>query len=146
MHSYNHCSMIRDKRILLVEDDIIDMKTIQRILKKNLQLENELVMCKNGEEALKWLNQNEQDLPGLILLDLNMPRMNGLELLQIIKQHQLYKLIPTVILTTSADPSDRLRSYDLNVAGYMLKSVDHNQFIEKISSIKKYWEHSELAY
>ena len=78
--------------------------------------------------------------------DLNMPRMNGLEFLSIIKEHERFKLIPIVVLTTSADERDRINSFKLNVAGYMIKPIDYNQFINMMTSIKNYWENSQLAY
>ena len=137
--------MKQDKTILLVEDDLVDAKIIQRLFKK-LQVTNELTICDNGEIALQWLEDNKHNLPGLILLDLNMPRMNGLEFLKVIKNDELFKLIPTVVLTTSADPSDKKTSYEQQVAGYMLKSVNHDDFVKTIERIKSYWENCELAY
>lgn len=134
-----------NKNILLVEDDRIDAITVKRVFKK-LDITNPLIICENGEEALSWLEEPDNELPGLILLDLNMPRMGGLEFLKILKKKEKYQMIPVVILTTSADPNDRKESFKNAASGYMLKSVDHKEFIETFSCIKNYWKISELAY
>ncbi len=133
------------KPILLVEDDLVDAMTVKKVLKE-LCVTNPLVLCKNGEEALEWLQNNRNNLPGIILLDLNMPKMNGLEFLRIIKGDDSLKIIPVVVLTTSEDHHDKLESYKLSIAGYMLKSFDYNRFIDVMKSIKLYWETSELSY
>ena len=137
--------MKSDKTILLVEDDYVDTITFKRVLKK-LEVHNPVVICNNGEEALNWLNLNKTDLPGLIFLDLNMPKMNGIEFLDIVKQDETLKIVPVIVLTTSSDPSDRLESFRRCVAGYMVKSVDYNEFAETISCVKTYWRTSQLAY
>lgn len=142
----NNSFMVKDlKPILLVEDDLVDAMTVKKVLKE-LKVTNPLILCKNGEEALEWLQSNRSELPGIILLDLNMPKMNGLEFLRVIKADDAFKIIPVVVLTTSEDHHDKLESYKLSIAGYMLKSFDYNRFIDVMKSIKAYWETSELSY
>lgn len=137
--------MINNKSILLIEDDLVDSMTIKKVLKK-LDVNRPLDLCKNGEEGLAFLEARVNNLPGLILLDLNMPKMNGLEFLKKIKSHPKFKLIPVVVLTTSDDHNDKLESYKHSIAGYMLKSFDYARFIEVMRSIKDYWERNELSY
>ena len=137
--------MLNQKSILLIEDDLVDAMTIKKVLKK-LEVSCPLNLCKNGEEGIEFLESHTEDLPGLILLDLNMPKMNGLEFLKKIKSHPKFKLIPVVILTTSDDYNDKLESYKLSIAGYMLKSFDYAKFIDAMRSLKDYWEVSELSY
>ena len=137
--------MRNNKSILLIEDDMVDAMTIKKVLKK-LNVERPLDLCKNGEEGLAFLNAHSQELPGLILLDLNMPKMNGLEFLEKVKSHPKFKLIPVVVLTTSDDHNDKLETYKYSVAGYMLKSFDYDRFIEVMRSLKDYWDVSELSY
>lgn len=129
--------------ILLVEDDKIDALTIQRALKE-LKILNPVVICENGLEALNFLNDKEKLLPGIILLDLNMPKMNGIEFLEHRQNNKTLKLIPTVVLTTSKDEQNKVESFNLGVAGYMIKPVDYMQFVEVIKTINLYWTLSEL--
>lgn len=124
---------------------MVDAMTIKKVLKK-LDVNRPLNLCKNGEEGLAFLHANSSELPGLILLDLNMPKMNGIEFLEQVKSHPKFKLIPIVVLTTSDDHNDKLETYKYSVAGYMLKSFDYAKFIEVMRSLKDYWEQSELSY
>ncbi len=135
---------LRSKRpILLVEDDDIDRKTVERALRE-IRVTNRLVTVGNGEEALDYLRDTATEPPGIILLDLNMPRMGGLEFLKVAKHDPALKRIPVVVLTTSADERDRVDSFNLGVAGYMLKPVDYMQFVEVVKAIDLYWTLSEL--
>ncbi|MBC8508542.1 MAG: response regulator [Chloroflexi bacterium] len=129
--------------ILLVEDDQVDVMTVKRALRE-LRVANPLHTAGNGEEALAFLRSPEHELPGIILLDLNMPRMNGIEFLRIAKQDDGLKKIPIVVLTTSAEEQDRVQSFKLGVAGYMLKPVDYRQFVDVVRTIDLYWTLSEL--
>ena len=129
--------------ILLVEDDRIDAMTVKRALRE-LNIKNPLHLVGNGEEALEFLRDIQKEKPGLILLDLNMPKMNGIEFLKIIKKDALLKMIPVVVLTTSREDQDRLESFNLSVAGYMIKPVDYVQFVELMKTIHLYWMLSEL--
>lgn len=128
--------------ILLVEDDQVDAMSVRRALRE-LKVGNPLIHKEDGEAALKWL-QEAPERPLLILLDLNMPIMNGLEFLQAVKGLPALRRIPVVVLTTSADEQDKARSFDLGVAGYMKKPVDYRQFVEAMRVIDLYWTLSEL--
>lgn len=131
------------KAILLVEDDEVDAMTVRRALKE-LHVNNPLARAENGEEALAYLRQPGQDMPCIILLDLNMPVMGGIEFLQVIKQDPMLKRIPVVVLTTSEEQQDKVSSFDLGVAGYIRKPVDYQQFVEAVRAIDAYWTLSEL--
>ena len=129
--------------ILLVEDDTVDVMTVKRAL-KDLNIKNQLVSTANGEEALEYLKNNGNGKPYIILLDLNMPKMNGLEFLQIIKADESLKKIPVVVLTTSSQQQDIAESFKFSVAGYIVKSVDYKEFKEAINTINVYWTLSKL--
>lgn len=129
--------------ILLVEDDRVDVMTVKRALKE-LKVTNKLFTGSNGEEALKYLRNDKNQKPCLILLDLNMPKMNGIEFLKIVKKDDVLKSIPIVVLTTSKEEQDRIQTFDLSVAGYMTKPVDYLKFVETIKTIQHYWILSEL--
>ncbi|MCH8904110.1 MAG: response regulator [Bacteroidetes bacterium] len=135
--------MISKRSILLVEDDKVDALTVERAM-KDLNITNKLYNVGNGEEALEFLHDKNIENPGIILLDINMPKMNGIEFLEIIKKDEELRRIPVIILTTSKDDQDRLNSFNLSVAGYMVKPVDYLQFVEIVRTIKLYWTLSEL--
>jgi CheY-like chemotaxis protein len=134
---------ITDKPILLVEDDQVDVMTVKRALKE-INVTNPVVNLENGEEALKYLRDPESEKPCIILLDLNMPIMNGIEFLQVMKHDAQLKRIPVVVLTTSEEEQDKINSFDLGVAGYMAKPVDYRQFVEVMRTINAYWTISEV--
>jgi len=129
------------KTILLVEDDHVDAMTVERAL-KDVHVTNPLHVVTDGGAALEYLKTN--DAPCLILLDLNMPGMNGIEFLQAVKSNDTTRSIPVVVLTTSEDEQDKIKSFDLSVAGYMVKPVDYNRFVEIMRTIDLYWTLSEL--
>ncbi len=129
-------------QILLVEDDQVDSMTVRRAL-RDLKDGHGLTVKSNGEEALAYLREPGTVPPGLILLDINMPRMNGIEFLRIIKQDERLKKIPVVVLTTSNDEQDRMHSFNLGVAGYMLKPVIYDNFVEVMKTILLYWNTSQ---
>lgn len=131
------------KPILLIEDDLIDRMTVERALKE-IRVTNRLDSVGNGEEALDFLRDPTNEKPGIILLDLNMPKMNGIDFLKVAKQDPALKRIPVIVLTTSKDERDRVDSFNLGVAGYMLKPVDYMQFVEVVKAIDLYWTLSEL--
>jgi CheY-like chemotaxis protein len=135
--------MRSSKPILLVEDDNVDVMTVKRAL-KDLDITNQLVSTANGEEALEYLKNNGNKKPCIILLDLNMPKMNGIEFLQIVKADDTLKKIPVIVLTTSSQQQDIVESFELSVAGYVVKSVDYAEFTESISTINLYWTLSKL--
>jgi len=133
-----------NKSILLVEDDVVDRMTVERALKE-IHVLNPLHIVENGEAALEFLRDPANEKPGIILLDLNMPKMNGIEFLQVVKNDDAFKRIPVIVLTTSKDEQDRVNTFDLGVAGYMIKPVDYLQFVEVVRAIDLYWTLSELS-
>jgi CheY-like chemotaxis protein len=128
--------------ILLIEDDSVDAMTVKRALKE-LRVANPLGHVENGEEGLAYLHDAENEQPCLILLDLNMPVMNGIEFLHAIKSLPEFKRIPVIALTTSDEQEDKMESFELGVAGYMRKPVEYQQFVEIIRTIDAYWTISE---
>jgi CheY-like chemotaxis protein len=134
---------VKSKPILLVEDDQIDMMTVRRALTE-LHVGNRLEHVEHGEAALAYLRDETRDRPCLILLDLNMPVMNGIEFLRAVKGDEAMRRIPVVVLTTSEEQEDKLESFNLGVAGYMRKPVDYKQFVETIRTIDAYWTVSEM--
>jgi CheY-like chemotaxis protein len=131
------------KPILLVEDDQVDAMTVKRAL-KDLNVTNRLVHTSDGEEALEHLRDGSNKNPCVILLDLNMPKMNGIELLKIVKDDDVLKKIPVVVLTTSQDTQDKVETFGLSVAGYIVKPADYKKFVEAMRTINLYWTLSEL--
>jgi CheY-like chemotaxis protein len=130
--------MTPEQHILLVEDDDIDAMTVQRTLKQ-LGAPNPLVRATDGERALALLRDPARPRPGLILLDLNMPRMDGIEFVAEIKKDPALRLIPVVVLTTSSEEGDRIAAFNQSVAGYMVKPVDYPQFVAVMGLIRDYW-------
>lgn len=134
---------VLNRPLLLVEDDRVDVMTIKRAFKE-IHVVNPITHVENGEEALAHLREAGNEKPCLILLDLNMPVMNGIEFLEVIKQDEELKRIPVIVLTTSEEQQDKLNSFNLGVAGYMAKPVDYRQFVEVMRSIDMYWTISEM--
>ena len=139
----------RTINILLVEDDEVDILNVERAFKKN-NITNPLYVAGNGLEALDMLrgfNRQPPVIPAhrrLVLLDLNMPRMNGIEFLQALRADPILKPIPVVVLTTSEEEQDRVEACQLNVAGYMLKPVQFSEFVEMMAVLNKYWMLSKM--
>ncbi len=131
------------KPVLLVEDDYVDAMTVKRAF-NDLKVTNPLIHKLNGEEALEYLRGEGNQKPCVILLDLNMPKMNGIEFLKIAKADDELKKIPVVVLTTSKSDEDRVETFGLSVAGYMIKPTDYIKFMETIRVIDLYWTLSEL--
>jgi CheY-like chemotaxis protein len=135
--------------ILLVEDDEVDILNVKRAFKKN-NITNPLYFAGNGLEALEMLRGVDKqpsvipEYRRLILLDLNMPRMNGIEFLQELRADPRLKSIPVVVLTTSAAEQDRVEASQLNVAGYLLKPVQFSEFVELTAVLNKYWMLSKM--
>jgi CheY-like chemotaxis protein len=129
--------------ILLVEDDLVDAMTVKRAVEE-LKVVNPLITRINGEEALEYLNNGDNKKPCVILLDLNMPKMGGIEFLRIARADDNLKRIPVIVLTTSREDSDKTESFNLGVAGYIIKSIDYRKFVEAVKIIDLYWSLSEL--
>jgi len=130
--------------VLLVEDDEIDAMNVRRAFQKN-RIANPLYVAGDGIEALEALRAGRvPEERRLILLDLNMPRMNGLEFLREVRNDPRLRAATVVVLTTSDDDRDRVEAYNLNVAGYILKPVTFENFCEAMSTLNKYWTLVEL--
>jgi CheY-like chemotaxis protein len=130
--------------ILLVEDDEVDVLNVRRAFKKN-NITNPLFVAGNGVEALEHLRSGR--IPRerrIVLLDLNMPQMNGIEFLRALRADPELSTTPVVVLTTSNDERDRIEAYHLNVAGYLVKPVTFSNFCEVMTTLNKYWALVEL--
>ena len=136
--------MQSSKPILLVEDDDVDVMTVQRAI-KDLKITNQLVNTANGEEALEYLKDENNKKPCFILLDLNMPKMNGTEFLKIVKADEVLKKIPVIVLTTSRAEQDIVESFRLGATGYIVKSIDYKKSAETIMAIDLCLSSSELS-
>ena len=136
--------MMRNLRsILLVEDDSVDAMTVKRAFGE-LKVKNELIRAINGEAALNYLREHLDQKPCVILLDLNMPKMNGIEFLKVMKADDELRPIPVVVLTTSKDDRDKMESFKACVAGYIVKPVDYRKFVEAMKILNLYWTLSEI--
>jgi len=130
--------------ILLVEDDEVDVMNVRRAFERN-NVSNPLFVAGNGLEGLAMLRGDK--LPKerrLVLLDLNMPKMNGIEFLQALRADPELSATPVVVLTTSNDDQDKIDAYNLNVAGYLLKPVTFSNFCERMATLNKYWTLVEM--
>jgi len=130
------------KPILLVEDDNVDAMTVKRAV-KDLRLPNPVIHLYNGEEAVNYLCDDNSEKPFVVLLDLNMPKMSGLEFLKIVKANDELRPIPVIVLTTSKEKHDVMDSFEHGAAGYMIKPVDYKRFTDVINTIISYWNLSE---
>jgi hypothetical protein len=139
----------RPINVLLVEDDEVDVMNVQRAFKRN-NITNPLYVAHNGLDALQMLRGEGVQEPAIpddrrmILLDINMPKMNGIEFLQELRQDETLKSTPVVVLTTSDADQDRLNAYRLNVAGYILKPVTFATFSDVIAALNRYWALCEI--
>jgi CheY-like chemotaxis protein len=130
--------MRSSKPILLVEDDRLDAMIVKRAL-NDLKVTNKLVHTTNGEEALEYIRNKENEKPCLVLLDLNMPKTNGVEFLRIVKADEVLKRTPVVVLTASTEEQDVIDTFKLSVAGYIVKPVDYMKFVEAMRTVTLYW-------
>lgn len=131
------------KPVLLIEDDTIDAMTVKKAA-KDLNVANPLVHVFNGEEALEYLRNEANHKPCVILLDLNMPRMNGIEFLKIIKATPVLQCIPVIALTTSKSDFDKIQCFDHGVAGYIVKPTHYDEFVKAFKVLDLYWSLNEL--
>ena len=130
--------------IVLVEDDDIDVMNVQRAFER-AQIRAPVLRAADGVEALELLrNPATPAARRLVLLDLNLPRMNGLEFLRELRGDPLLRRTPVVVLTTSDDAQDKQLAFDMNVAGYLVKPVVFSSFVELMSSLYRYWTQAEL--
>ncbi len=130
------------KPILLLEDDLVDQESVKRAF-KTLCIANPLAIANNGEEGLAQLRNKANRLPCLVLLDLKMPRMGGIEFLDKIKKDEQLKQIPVVMFTSSKEEQEKIASFKLGVAGFIVKPSVQEQFLEAIRTIDLYWTLSE---
>ncbi len=126
--------------ILLVEDNPMDVDLTLRALKKR-RLVNEIHVARDGEEALAWIPRWEagEPRPAVVLLDLKLPRVDGLEVLRQYKQHPVLRVLPVVVLTTSADSGDVQSAYALGANSYLVKPVEFEKFVDLSETIDLYW-------
>ena len=125
--------------ILLVEDDQVDVMNVKRAFDKN-RIGNPLYVAEDGIRALETLRSSAMPRERrIVLLDLNMPRMNGIEFLKELRADPDLHMTPVVVLTTSDDERDKINAYNLNVAGYLLKPVTFANFVEVMAALNKYW-------
>lgn len=128
--------------ILFIEDDMIERMKFERTVSK-LGFENKIIEASNGEEALHILEEKDV-VPNIIFLDLNMPRISGLEFLQKLKSDDRLKFIPTIVLTTSNNHKDVLECYRIGIAGYILKPLKYDDYVNKIDKVLSYWNINQL--
>lgn len=136
--------------ILLVEDNPADVELTLRAFKRR-KLSNPVAVARDGEEALDYVHRRgrfaaDAPLPGVILLDLRLPKVDGLEVLREFKTHPVYRNIPVVVLTTSAEDRDIKRSYELGAASYIVKPVEFEKFLEVVERIDLYWMLTNVPY
>ena len=134
-----------DKVILLVEDNADDEALTLRALKKN-NIHNDVVVARDGVEALdylfgtgKYAGRDVSQLPSVTLLDLKLPKIDGLEVLEKVRANELTRLLPVVILTSSKEEQDLINGYKLGANSYIRKPVDFSQFIEAVRQLGLYW-------
>lgn len=137
--------MLNHVEVLLVEDNVHDAEMTIRALKK-VNLANNLVHVKDGEEALEFIyargrfsDRQPSDVPKVILLDIKMPKVDGIEVLKQLKAHETSKSIPVVIMTSSKEEQDIISSYQLGVNSYVVKPVDFEGFARAVSQLGMYW-------
>ena len=145
LHYFNESMMSEKKIILIVEDNPDDELLTLTALKDN-NIKNDVVVAHDGEEALEYLfmtgkfkDRDSNVFPQVILLDLKLPKVDGLEVLQKIRSHNLTKLMPVVILTSSKEEADLMKSYQLGANSYIRKPVDFEQFTQAIKTLGLYW-------
>jgi len=129
-------------QILLIEDDTIEVMKFVKVT-DNIGLKHEIIETRNGEEALKFLN-NAKQLPDIVVLDLNMPKINGIEFLSTLKKSKKLKHIPAIILTTSNNPKDIFECYKIGIAGYIIKPLKYEDYVVSVENILNYWSNNEL--
>ncbi|MEL1240886.1 response regulator [Flavobacterium flavipallidum] len=134
--------MSRSLNILLIEDDAIEVMKFNRVI-KTLEYNHKVIEANNGEVALDILKVKEV-IPDIIVLDLNMPKINGIEFLGILKKDDYLKYIPAIILTTSNNHTDVLECYKIGIAGYVLKPLKYEDYTDRIKKLLEYWSVNEL--
>ena len=135
--------MLKKKlNILLIEDNVIEVMKMDRTVSL-LKLKHRITKAKTADEAFEILKQKDS-FPDIILLDLNMPKISGIEFLSILKSNATLKHIPTIILTTSDNEKDLNKCYEIGVSGYILKPLKYEDYVKKIEIVLSYWCINEL--
>lgn len=129
--------------ILLIEDDEVDVMNVKRAFSKN-NIKNPLFIAGDGVEALELLEDKITPLPKIIILDINMPRMNGIEFLKVLRANERLKNISVFVMTTSNEDSDKINAYNFNIAGYILKPLSFEKFITSVGTLNSFWQLCEL--
>ena len=133
---------LKTLKILFIEDDTIEIMKFNRVV-SSLGLAHQITESNNGEIALAML-ESKENLPDIIILDLNMPKLNGIEFLTILKNDPILKYIPIIILTTSSNFKDVKECYKIGVAGYIIKPLKYENYVFKIQKLLDYWCCNEL--
>lgn len=136
--------MNKSLNILLIEDDAIELMKFYRVL-STLNMKHNITEANNGKEALVFLKSKEI-IPDIIILDLNMPKIGGIEFLKILKGDSFLKYIPAIVLTTSNNHKDVMECYSIGIAGYILKPLNYDDYVDGIKSLMEYWSNNELIY
>jgi len=123
--------------ILLIEDDTIEIMKFNRVF-DSFEKNHTILVARNGEEAIHLLKTKKQPI-NLIVLDLNMPKINGIDFLKYLKKDIKYRFIPAIILTTSNNSKDILQCYEIGIAGYILKPLKYEDYVECVENLMKYW-------
>lgn len=133
----------RPINILLIEDDIVDVMNMKRaFIKKGIT--HPLYVAENGEEALHMLKYSDMPKPHVILLDINMPRMSGIEFLTILRSDPYFKDVSVFIISSSNEDVDKISAHKLNVSGYILKPLSGNEFANKVDVLNNFWQLCEF--
>jgi len=136
--------MENNLKILLIEDDAIEVMKFKRVLSKMKEsIQYNLNIAQDGEQALEFL-KSKLDIPDIILLDLNMPKIGGIEFLSILKADETLKYIPTIILSTSNNEKDLLDCYKIGIAGYVVKPLKYEEYVLKIEKLLNYWSINQM--
>jgi len=129
-------------KILFIEDDTIELMKFKRVI-DSLKYNHEIIEAHNGFDAIQVLT-TRGIIPDIIILDLNMPKVNGIEFLSILKNDEKLKYIPAIILSTSNNPKDIYECYKIGIAGYIVKPLKYDDYVSKIQKIIEYWSSNEL--
>jgi two-component system, response regulator len=129
---------VQDVEILLVEDNPEDLELVLRALQRN-KLTNRIHVARDGAEALEFLSRGGMQLPKVVLLDLKLPKVSGIQVLEAIRADERTRVLPVVVLTSSREGPDVRRCYELGVNSYIVKPVDFDAFVKAVAEVGLYW-------